>query len=575
MSDKVEELLDLFTQIPRNREGSNIKYIAQAIGLQLNQLFDGITDIVDSRSISKAIGYELDLIGNLVSIPRITDESDNDYRERLLYEILNPPERNTIQALKDEVERLTDGYIPEIREYFDEDPFDMEYLELLGIYTPYGVVDVKIPVAYDSIYNTIKVRLDNVKAAGVSLILSEIEDFTFSIDELAFVSEISRFTGMLYLEEHPDITVTGERYDFGYDMVFGQFVFGSGGTTPILNVDVLDLVKIYIPIEIFDSYDDVISGEMDYSIDEDYISISITDEYLFGIWHIEDIGVFITDELTGSSIITNTDIIADFLDDLDGSVSGSLIENILSLVDDLIDKIGLATVELIDITLDDFLNVQINLYESSEQWTFGSSAIFGQVLFGGQGSGNSDSLDLVGVSFAPDIITSLIDNIDFNLITEELVSITILDELDDISSLMSDEYTITISDSLDGSMNDSFLENYSELISDSFDLETAREESVSITIQDDIFGQFNYQFNLFFSSIDELLEVIRPLSESYVGQITDNIYYDLVYPFSESISDSNIYDSLDDSSLTFVSWLFGNPEATFGKMKFGGSHTDY
>jgi hypothetical protein len=83
-----------------------------------------------------------------------------------------------------------------------------------------------------------------------------------------------------------------------------------------------------------------------------------------------------------------------------------------------------------------------------------------------------------------------------------------------------------------------------------------------------------FRFLPYIDIIDDDLEITIPFSESSSGY-TDSLVFDGLDDFLESVSDSNIYDSLDDSSLTFVSWLFGNPEATFGQAKFGGSHTSY
>ena len=73
MANEAEELLDFFTQIPRNKEGKELKHLAKTIGKELDKVWKGLHNVEKSKFPSFATGYELDYIGDLVTIPRVRD----------------------------------------------------------------------------------------------------------------------------------------------------------------------------------------------------------------------------------------------------------------------------------------------------------------------------------------------------------------------------------------------------------------------------------------------------------------------------------------------------------------------
>lgn len=66
---------------------TNLQKLIQAIVIPAQELEDVTWELQTERWLSTAIGVQLDEIGIILGLPRLADESDEDYRERLQFQI--------------------------------------------------------------------------------------------------------------------------------------------------------------------------------------------------------------------------------------------------------------------------------------------------------------------------------------------------------------------------------------------------------------------------------------------------------------------------------------------------------
>lgn len=88
----------------RNGELTNLQKLIQALVIPAQEIEDVNYELQTERSLEFAVGYQLDEIGVILGLPRLINESDEDYRERLKFQIFinssgGTPE-DSIQFLK-------------------------------------------------------------------------------------------------------------------------------------------------------------------------------------------------------------------------------------------------------------------------------------------------------------------------------------------------------------------------------------------------------------------------------------------------------------------------------------------
>lgn len=70
-----------------NGEPTNLQKLIRALVIPAQELQDVNQELLTERWITTAIGQQLDEIGVILGLPRLVDESDEDYRERLQFQI--------------------------------------------------------------------------------------------------------------------------------------------------------------------------------------------------------------------------------------------------------------------------------------------------------------------------------------------------------------------------------------------------------------------------------------------------------------------------------------------------------
>lgn len=145
-------------------EHGPIGEIIRAIANEIDNWTRGTEVIKDSIKVDNAGGLSLDAVGVLLDIYRELEESDDDFRSRLM-NIVYTTETQTEQTIKDEVYRIA-GVTPQVDGYPDVD-FITEY----GMSKNNGIVRVLVPFNKWALYSgDIQGRLPAVVAAGIAII---------------------------------------------------------------------------------------------------------------------------------------------------------------------------------------------------------------------------------------------------------------------------------------------------------------------------------------------------------------------------------------------------------------------
>jgi len=95
----LESLKSRFTTPYYTESGSNIDKLMQVLASPIDDISDVADDVVLAHQLSEATGHSLDQWGNLLQVTRVTGETDDHYRARLVVQSLIYRRSATVQDM--------------------------------------------------------------------------------------------------------------------------------------------------------------------------------------------------------------------------------------------------------------------------------------------------------------------------------------------------------------------------------------------------------------------------------------------------------------------------------------------
>lgn len=155
------------------QDGSNWGKLVRSLVDSIQRIEDTLTDFLDERAISTAVGLQLDGIGTILDLDRAAGESDNSYRIRLQGQASQLAQSGEIESIIAAWQLIWGSTLTILKEY---QPATVEVTAVLPSYVP----DAETEAAALASINA-------VVAAGVGTIAQVVEDPYFLWGDLADV----------------------------------------------------------------------------------------------------------------------------------------------------------------------------------------------------------------------------------------------------------------------------------------------------------------------------------------------------------------------------------------------------